>query len=270
MRTPPNVTHAAVLLAALLALTPASPARAQDLVTDRPDQTESSVTVPAGHWQLEAGWTFTHDEEDGLQVESHEAPGTLLRVGIAERWELRFGWSGWVHEDVQSGSLRQESEGVGDAEVGAKVYLREQRGGSPEIALLFSTSVPLGDGDLTSDEFDPAFRFSLSHTFNERLSLGYNLGVNWATSGGADSSTLSRGIYTVALGLAIDDRTGAFVELFGDVALSDRGSPSHSIDGGFTFLLTETLQLDLAGGLGLSDVAPDWFVGAGVSFRLPN
>lgn len=66
------------------------------------------------------------------------------------------------------------------------------------------------------------------------------------------------------LGIGINGRSAAFIEFFGDFALSDHGSPSHSIDGGFTFLLTETLQLDLAGGVGLSDAAADWFVGAGI------
>lgn len=271
MRSRTTFAGAAAFLATLLALASSSAAPGQELVTDRPDQTESSVTVPSDRWQLETGWTFTHDEEEGVEVETHEVLGTLLRVGISERWELRFGWSGWAHEEVQIGRVHRESEGAGDAELGAKVYLREERGATPEIALLFGTSVPLGDDDLTSDEFDPSFRFSLSHALNERLSLGYNLGVEWATGGGSDdTSTLSRGIYTVALGIGVNDRSAAFIELFGDFALSDHGSPSHSIDGGFTFLLTETLQLDVAGGVGLSEAAADWFVGAGVTFRFPN
>lgn len=55
---------------------------------------------------------------------------------------------------------------------GAAAFLATERGATPEIALLFGTSVPLGDDDLTSDEFDPSIRFSLSHALNERLSLG--------------------------------------------------------------------------------------------------
>jgi zinc transporter ZupT len=43
----------------LLALIAPAAAYAQDLVTDRPDFTESALTVPAGMRQLEGGYTFT-------------------------------------------------------------------------------------------------------------------------------------------------------------------------------------------------------------------
>ena len=37
----------------------------EPLVTDRPDFTESTLTVPFGHVQLETGYTFTYDDEGG-------------------------------------------------------------------------------------------------------------------------------------------------------------------------------------------------------------
>ena len=39
---------------------------------------------------------------------------------------------------------------------------------------------------------------------------------------------------------------------------------------GMTFLVLPNLQLDVSAGKGLSREAPDWFAGAGVSFRLPG
>jgi hypothetical protein len=70
-----------------------------DLVTDRPDQTESSETVPPGYVQFEFGWT--HTEEDGHgDVTSDAFPETLVRVGVASHLELRFGFDGSVWEDA--------------------------------------------------------------------------------------------------------------------------------------------------------------------------
>ena len=62
-----------------------------ELVTDRPDQTESSVVVPPGYVQLETGWTFSHNKADGIRNETHEFPGTLLRIGVLDRVEFRLG-----------------------------------------------------------------------------------------------------------------------------------------------------------------------------------
>lgn len=267
-----STTHwqMALAIAAVLALSSSSAAFGQELVTDRPDATESSVTVPAGHWQVEAGWTLSRDDDGGTRVETKELPGTLVRLGLSQSWELRIGWSGWVSQETSFGGATREVDGAGDGELGAKVFLREERGAAPEIALLFGTSLPVGDDGLTTDRFDPAFRLSLSHTLSDRLSLGYNLGMEWETGDeDGERDTLSRGIYTVALGIGLDERAGAFVELFGDVPASDPGDPAHSLAGGFTWLLTDTLQLDLAGGVGLSDEADDWFAGLGVSFRAP-
>ena len=52
------------------------------LATDRPDFTEASSTVGRGHVQLEFGYTYFQDDEDGTRVRGHSLPETLLRVGM--------------------------------------------------------------------------------------------------------------------------------------------------------------------------------------------
>ena len=69
-----------------------------DLVTDRPDITESSAVVGRGVWQLESGISFERDGSgsDGSRVFS--APMALVRLGVSDRLELRIGADGlaWV------------------------------------------------------------------------------------------------------------------------------------------------------------------------------
>jgi hypothetical protein len=244
----------------------------EELITDRPDQTESPNVVPKGRGQLEVGFTKTREDESGMRTDTLEGPGTLLRLGLAERFELRLGWTGLVDEELQVAGLKLDDDGVGDTEVGAKYALRTGEGGGPEIAVLGGASLPTGDEDFSSDRVDPAVRVSVAHALTDTLGLGYNVGVEWETERGSDGGrdTLSSGIYTLALGIGVTDRLGAFVELFGAVPASAEGSPAHSLDGGATYLLRDNLQLDLAGGVGLSDAADDWFMGVGVSWRFPD
>ena len=62
------------------------------------------------------------------------------------------------------------------------------------------------------------------------------------------------------------DRLGGFVEYFGGV--KTRGEDDeHSVDGGFTWLVNDDLQLDLSAGVGLNHAAPDFFVSAGFAWR---
>ncbi len=241
-----------------------SAAGAQDdspIDTDRPDQTESSALVAPRHLQLEVGVSYT---DGGSGEEVVEAPGTLIRLGIIERLELRFGLP--TLETNVSGPTTTD---FADPELGVKIKLWGEKGARPEAALIAGTSIPVGSDRVSSDRFDPAFRFAFGHTLPKGVSLGYNAGVAWATEQDAtgDRDTLSRFEYTVALGYDITERWGAFVELFGDVGLSDSGGAAHSLDGGVTYLVRENLQLDAAAGVGLSDEADDWFITAGVSWR---
>lgn len=232
----------------------AGTAWAEELVTDRPDATESSSVVQSGQVQLELGWLYT---ESGDQ-RTHELPQTLVRIGVIDRVELRIGWDGYVEARSFDGV-----DGAGDGELGTKIYLSPENGAFPESALLAAVSIPWGDQELTSDEVDPAFRFAFSHTLPYGLSLGYNLGAEWATE---DDSTLSSFVYTVALGFGLTDSLGGYIEFFGDVGLSAAGD-THSFDGGLTYLISDDFQLDVLAGVGISDNADDWFAGAGVSYR---
>lgn len=255
-----------------LQLLAVSGARAQDLVTDRPDQTESAETVPAGHIQLELGWTLGRDATSGRETESQQFLSSLARIGLSEAWELRLGWAGWSRQRLEVDGRSSVLEGAADGELGAKVRLWNERGATPSAALLFGTSLPVAAQGLGSERFDPSFRFSFSHTLSRSVSLGYNLGMAWSSSDDDDGArhTLSRGIYTVALGISLSDRLAAFVEVYGDVAASDAEPASHAFDGGFTWLVNDTMQLDIAAGLGLNSAAEDWFVGLGFSVRIPH
>jgi hypothetical protein len=156
--------------------------------------------------------------------------------------------------------------------VGTKLYFWEEQGWLPETALLAGVSLPVGKDPFSSGRADPSFRFSLSHTLSDRLSLGYNLGATWESTLDEtnDRDTLSLFNYTAVLGIGLSERAGLFVEAFGDIPFRAQIGSRHSLDGGFTYLIRDNLQIDGSAGIGLSDNADDWFVGLGVSARLPR
>jgi hypothetical protein len=260
-----TTSHAFFALATVFwLLSPAGRAQEGDPIdTDRPDQTESSALVAPRHLQLEVGLQFT-DAGPGEQI--LESPTALIRLGVIERLELRFGIP-TIETNLSGGNTTD----FADPELGVKIKLWEERGARPQAALIAGTTIPAGSGRASSDRFDPAFRFAFGHTLPRGLSLGYNAGIAWATEPvpgpGGGRSTESRFEYTAALGYDITDRWGTFIEVFGDIGLSDSGGPAHSVDGGVTYLLRENLQLDAAIGAGLTGAAPDWFITAGVSYR---
>ena len=242
-----------------------------ELITDRPDQTESTAIVPPKYFQVESGYTLTQDEALDETAQTHEFPGTLIRAGIIDGIEGRLGWGGYTWEDNLDTNVRVD--GGSDIDVGAKIHLLEEQGIVPQSALMLTVALPTGSAAFTSDRVDPAFRFTMSHTLSERLSLGYNLGTSWVSSLNEDNDDLEQSAvfnYTTSLGISVTEKLGMFVEVFGDVPVNGRGRPQNSFDGGFTYKIKPNLQLDTSAGVGLSEEANDFFVGAGISVLWPN
>lgn len=260
--------HLRLIRLTALAVSIATPAAAQDappgeLVTDRPDQTESSNIVPVGWFQLEAG--LAHQKAGDVSGES--IADTLVRIGVVRGLELRVGLSGYQSLDLPSGPA---ISGLGDSSIGFKLSLAEERGARPEIALLVASTLPTGSADLTSDRADPSFRFTLANTLTERLSLGTNAGIAWRTEPDATGHVNTRAVFewTAALGIGATDVLAFFVELYGESGVSAVGSDAL-FDGGVTYLIRPNVQFDIAAGVDLSD-SSTWFAGAGISFRLPH
>lgn len=60
-----------------------------DFVPGRPGNTESPISVPEGHWQVETEVaSYTHDETDGATTNMWNAMATSLRYGIAHGADL--------------------------------------------------------------------------------------------------------------------------------------------------------------------------------------
>lgn len=260
-----------VLLSALFYTTFAYTDDIPELVTDRPDQTESSDVVPPKYVQIESGITYSRIKDFDVT----EVFGTLVRIGLVNKLELRVGVEGWIIDDIL------DSEGFGDSEIGIKYYLWDQEGWLPQSAILAGVCLPTAKSTFEGDRFDPhlqcscratSVRWAGSYTLNDYLSAGINLAAAWECEKDEDGDRHMNFVlpYTAALGIAVTNRLGGFIEFFGNAPVDPTGKPANLIDGGLTFLVKDNVQLDIAGGFGMTDAAEDWFVGTGVSYRFPK
>src|SRR5262245_57860492 len=131
--------------------------------TDRPDFTEASSTVGKGRVQLESGYTYVRDRNNGLRLNSHSFPEALFRIGLFADWfELRIGQN--YHDTrTTSGATAGVAPVAGtefmtgpeDLYLGVKLALTEQKKYLPETALILQTTVPTGADELSADELLP-------------------------------------------------------------------------------------------------------------------
>lgn len=237
------------------------------LTTDRPSQSDASTLVPPGYFQSEMGYTYTRDDTAGTTTKNHSAPNLVLRYGLLEKLEIRFGWNGYFWNNPNPGNTQG---GSGDGQVSAKVYLWQESGWLPETTLLAGTTLPFGKDAFTSNRSDPFFRFLMTHSLPGGFSIGSNLGVTWTTqaNGIAEKDTVADFIYTALLGYALTPAVDGYVEFYGSIPLEEK-EDRHGFDAGIAWRILPTVQVDLFGGVGLNDAALDAFISAGLSFRLP-
>jgi len=240
---------------------------AEPLAADRPGEGETTSIVPRGAFQLEGGFKFERQTGgDDPDTDTTTVPELLLRVGIHPIAEQRLSADGFVHEDRAGASNRSSGS---DLELGTKLRFFDQDGLRPTTALLAMLSFPTGGRAVTSDGFDPRGSLLLNWGLGERLGLDANLGFAGPTQGPDDSSRVFELQPTLSLEASVTQRSSAFFEYYSTLRPSG-GKDEHSIDSGVTYLLSDDVQLDLSAGVGLNRAAPDFFIGAGVAWRLPT
>ena len=234
------------------------------LITDRPDATESPNTVPVGYLQVETGAFFESFKTGNTKFEDFTLNTSLVRIGLLDNLELRLGWD-FVESSlkVNGSKLDNVMSGFSPMLFGAKVNIANEKKGFPEIGLIGHVFLPFTAGkDYKPETTGIDFRFAFAHTLSENSSLSYNIGAQWG-----DDSPEASYVYTIAYGVGITDKLGAYAELYGD--LPENHNANHFWDAGLTYLISDSVQLDATFGSSITE-GQDILLSGGISFRIPT
>lgn len=229
---------------------------AQEIVTDRPDQTESALCLYTSELQVESGVSWLFEDRDGFTSRNLVIPGTLFRYGLGGPLEFRV-----FHQLIREHNGTDPQFGVGDLELGLKFRLKDSESSSLKMAFLTHVIFPSGTEFLSSNKYGSLNKFCISHDVTENTSLGYNVGYNYYGLGNGDLS------YSLSYGIGISDRTSMYIETFGVVEEMDEFI--SNIDAGLTYLLKPNFQLDFSWGTGIQrrmnyvSVGVSWKTGGG-------
>ncbi|MDH3418927.1 MAG: transporter [Gammaproteobacteria bacterium] len=232
-------------LIALVAVFGFDVASAQTIDANRPGFSFTTGTVPDGRWQLETGIAYARP---GSNSRTTSLPFAELRYGVADDMELFVSSLNWARSE--SGS--RDSSGLLDANIGIKIAA----GGGERLrsAVLFQLSVPIGDSDFSSDDWDPGIAYVWA--YDGRIPL---VGTVMVRDSG-DRYQLDNGLQ---LPYSINDRQTVFVEW--EANLPEGGNDAHWLNGGLMWLLDDRRQIDFEAGAGLNDAAGDYRLSAGFS-----
>lgn len=235
------------------------PAFSQDeLVGDRPDVTESAVTITPGHVQLEAGATRVRTDA-AIEL----ALGELLgRMGLVRGIELRLGVPSYVI------ILDEGPHGFEDASVGAKFLVNDyhsERPNWPQTAVVVETTMPTGSDGLSESRMQPAALLAVEWPLGEKTGIGVNLGG--ALVRHVEFEDRLQGLASIVLGRDLGDHLGGFVELYGFTSEGPGDDAHVFFDGGITYALSAELQLDARVGIELGNGFEQRLAGMGVIWR---
>ena len=243
-------------------------AQAHDIIsTDRPDVVESSDVVGKGRFQIETSYAVEREAKDQPRSRTHATP-TLLRIGLGETTELRLETDGLMRVNTWEGGQQSTQRGTADTAVGLKWHVRTPPEGEagPSMAWLFHFDLPSGTPPFRSQGIRPSARLVGEWDLGG-VSMGLMPGLY--VDHNDDNKRYVGGIFAATVSTSLADRLRGFVEFAGQQLTGRKnGGNVVTLDGGLAYLITDEVQVDVAGAKGLSKATPrqQWTVGLSIRY----
>jgi hypothetical protein len=239
----------------------------REMSTDRPDATESPRTVDAGHLQLEMSFIdFTREDEDGPRVDQYVVAPMNLKIGLLNNVDLQFVIDPFVRIENDDAS---DASGFGNTQVRLKINLWGNDEGNTAFALMPFVQLPTA----SDDEFGGTdhVQGGLIVPFAIDLPNEWSLGLMAELDIVRDDIDEGYGvefIHTAAIGRTIVGDLAGYIEYIGIAPHQTGGTYTALIGGGFTYALSDDVQLDIGANFGISERADDFNVFSGISWRI--
>jgi hypothetical protein len=228
------------------------PSIKDEIITDRPDVTNSSVVIPEGSLQIENGVNLSARDGD----RSVDGTNTRLRFGIANCLEFLVDTPTYF-----SNISNPQKSGFSDVAPALKWQVSPVPG-KVDLSAVFGVALPTGSAGIAGPGAQPYLQFPWS----------WELRSGWGLSGMfteffRPSDPISRRVTetTFVIEKQVTERASLFVEYVGDYPESR--SPAQLLNSGGLYRLGPNQQLDFHVALGLNHNAPSYIVGVGYSVR---
>jgi Putative MetA-pathway of phenol degradation len=239
----------------------------EPLESDRNSFTPSPKTVEPFRLIVEQSYTF---QDNRRGPATHSFPELLLRYGLTERVELRFGWnyetggggSTFSPDELSAPSAAGRMTHENNVLYGLKARLSEQEGWLPESSVLFQGFTPTG-GEETATQLLTAYV------------VGWKLPNRWKLEGAlhfaANSEVGDRfevWAPSVVLRVPLGEHWHVHAEYFG-LFSHDREEEftRHFFSPGIHALITTNLEVGVRVGWGLNDQSARFFSNVGAAWR---
>jgi len=246
----------------------------RELSTDRPDQTESPYTVDAGHFQLEmdlAATTIDRDRSGGgdIRTEVWGVAPVNIKAGLLNNVDIQFVLDTYVHtrtKDAVAGTVT-EASGFGDVQTRLKINLWGNDGGPTALAIMPFVKWPLSQSGLRNGKIEGGVIVPLAVELPRGWSVGLMTELDFVRNAANDGHD-TECVNSITFSHDIVGNLGGYAEFFSVVSTARDSDWQGQAGLGFTYGLTDNMQLDFGCNFGVTAAAPDWnpFLGLSVRF----
>ena len=229
------------------------PTSKDEIATDRPDVTNSSLVVPTGSFQSENGINLSG--RNGATI--LDGTSSRLRLGVAPCLEVL------VDVPTYFAVLSGEADSGATNVTPAIKWQISPVPGKIDLSVVVGAGLPTGTPSIAGPGVQPYLQFPWS----------WELGGGWSLNGMdtaffRPSDPVSKLITetTFSLEKKVGQHADVFVEYVGDYP--EHGPSELLLNSGGAYRLTKTEQLDFHVAFGLNENAPTYIFGLGYSFRL--
>jgi hypothetical protein len=247
----------------------------REMTTDRPDITEVPFTVDAGHVQTEStlfGYARTRPDIDGAESDIYEFAYTNVRIGLTNNIELSLVWQpyGIVNTNVVAPEPDLNQSGVGHVDIRAKFNLWGnddfEKVGSA-FALLPVITLPTDpDNGIGVSEVEGGVAAFLALALPAGFGIGFNAGT-YAIQDEDGTGYHAEYLATMSGSYEWTDKFATYAEVVGIMGMQDPRGDILLIGAGWTYALTDDVQLDGGVNFGVTDASDRYNPFLGLSMR---
>jgi hypothetical protein len=238
---------------------PAPRDQMREFSIDRPDVTESAITVDAGHFQFEGDLVKWTKQSQGKSPRTISFVNALYKMGLNHNWDIHIGLE--LHNIYQDAEGNKLDDGYGATTIRLKRNFWGNDG-ETRTALGMIPYVTFVSGDPFNSDVIYGVGFPFAYTLNENLDLGGQPQFDFVLdeNGKHELSYFQ----TVVLGGALIGKLDFYLE---GLIVIPPDDTQFLTNGGLIYNINDNVKVDVAGNIGLNNPAPTR-VYLGLSFRI--
>jgi hypothetical protein len=238
---------------------PTPRAEMREFSIDRPDVTESPISVDPGHFQFEGDLvkvTKAATDEQVINIFSG-----LSKMGLTKSWDIHIGLE--LHNIYQDAEGNTIDKGYGSTLIRLKHNFWGNDGESrTAFGMIPYVSFPSGNPLKFKSDVSFGVGFPFSYDVSEKLGIGAQAQFDFIPDG---EGSRDLGFFqTVVVGGPLVGKMDYFVE---GLATFYNGHSIFNLNGGLIYNISDNVKVDIATNLGISEEAPTR-VYLGLSFRI--